>query len=98
MPRGGQPLAKWMHAGEGPFSAAACSSMTPLAAECSLVETGLRASAFIYSETRKRVREKDEHVPIEDLKAVKKAALDVNQVGTRFSKLRTTTRHTHERS
>jgi len=59
--------------------------MTPLAAECSLVETGLRASAFIYSETRKRVREKDEFVPIEDLKAVKKAALDVNQVGIRFS-------------
>ena len=68
--------------------------MTPLAAECSLVETGLRASAFIYSETRKRVREKDEHVPIEDLKAVKKAALDVNQVGTRFSNCAQTT-HTH---
>jgi len=60
--------------------------MTPLAAECSLVETGLRASAFIYSETRKRVREKDEHVPIEDLKAVKKAALDVNQCFARYVK------------
>lgn len=71
--------------------------MTPLAAECSLVETGLRASAFIYSETRKRVREKDEHVPIEDLKAVKKAALDVNQVGTRFSNCAQTT-HTHTRA
>ena len=60
--------------------------MTPLAAECSLVETGLRASAFIYSETRKRVREKDEFVPIEDLKAVKKAALDVNQCFARYVK------------
>ena len=60
--------------------------MTPLAAECSLVETGLRASAFIYSETRKRVRDRDEHVPIEDLKAVKKAALDVNQCFARYVK------------
>lgn len=60
--------------------------MTPLAVECSLVETGLHASAFIYSETRKRVREKDEHVPIEDLKAVKKAALDVNQCFAKYVK------------
>ena len=60
--------------------------MTPLAAECALVEAGLRASAFIYSETRKRVREKDEHVPIEDLKAVKKAALDVNQCFAKYVK------------
>ena len=60
--------------------------MTPLAAECSLVETGLRASAFIFSETRKRVRERDEFVPIEDLKAVKKAALDVNQCFARYVK------------
>ena len=71
--------------------------MTPLAAECSLVETGLRASAFIYSETRKRVREKDEHVPIEDLKAVKKAALDVNQVGTPVSQT-AHKRYTHTRA
>tara|TARA_B100000787_G_scaffold102638_1_gene75992 strand:+ start:718 stop:1335 length:618 start_codon:yes stop_codon:yes gene_type:complete len=60
--------------------------MTPLAAECALVETGLRASAFIYSETRKRVREKDEHVPIEDLKAVKKAALDMNRCFAKYVK------------
>jgi hypothetical protein len=60
--------------------------MTPLATECSLVETGLRASAFIFSETRKRVREKDEFVSLDDLKAVKKAALDVNQCFAKYVK------------
>ena len=60
--------------------------MTPMAAECALVETGLRASAFIYGETRKRVREKDEHVNVEDLKAVKKAALEMNQSFAQYVK------------
>ena len=60
--------------------------MTPLATECALVESGLRASAFIFSETRKRVREKDEFVSLDDLKAVKKAALDVNQCFAKYVK------------
>ena len=60
--------------------------MTPMAAECALVETGLRASAFIYGETRKLVREKDEHVHLEDLKAVKKAALEMNQSFAQYVK------------
>ena len=56
------------------------------ASEADLVETGLRASAFIFQQTKKRLRDKDEHVCLEDLKAVKRAALDMNTSFTQYVK------------
>ena len=43
------------------------------ASEADLVEAGLRASASIFQQTKKRLRDKDEHVCLDDLKAVKRA-------------------------
>ena len=57
-----------------------------VASEADLVEAGLRASAFIFQQTKKRLRDKDEHVCIEDLKAVKRAALDMNTSFTQYVK------------
>lgn len=51
-----------------------------------LVETGLRASSYIFAQTKKRIRENDTKIDMEDLKAVKKAALDMNVAFTQFVK------------
>jgi hypothetical protein len=51
-----------------------------------LVETGLRASSYIFGQTKKRIRENDTTIDMDDLKAVKKAALDMNVAFTQFVK------------
>ena len=56
------------------------------ASEADLVECGLRASAFIFQQTKTRLRDKDEHVCLDDLKAVKRAALDMNTSFTQYVK------------
>lgn len=57
-----------------------------MTSEADLVEAGLKASAFIFQETKKRLRAKDEQVKLEDLRLVKKAALDMNTSFTRYVK------------
>lgn len=51
-----------------------------------LVETGLRASSYIFGQTKKRIRENDTNIDMDDLKAVKRAALDMNVAFTQYVK------------
>lgn len=57
-----------------------------MTSEADLVEAGLKASSFIFQETKKRLRAKDECVKLEDLRRVKKAALDMNTSFTQYVK------------
>ena len=52
-----------------------------------LIDAGLKASTFIYSEIKLRIRNRDDQIDCETLKALKRAALKANVSFARYVKL-----------
>ena len=52
-----------------------------------LVEQGLRASAVVFSQAKKRLRSNSETIEADDLKEIKRAAVSMNTSFTRYVKL-----------
>jgi len=52
-----------------------------------IIDAGLKASTFIYSEVKRRIRDRDDHIDGETLKELKRAALKANVSFARYVKL-----------
>ena len=52
-----------------------------------LVEQGLRASAFVFGEAKKRIRSSTESIGLDELREIKRAAVSMNTSFTRYVKL-----------
>ena len=52
-----------------------------------IIDAGLKASTFIYSEVKRRIRDRDDHIDGETLKELKRAALKANVSFAKYVKL-----------
>lgn len=52
-----------------------------------IIDAGLKASTFIYSEAKRRIHDRDDHIDGETLKELKRAALKANVSFARYVKL-----------